>query len=74
MTRVRIPAGATQQSIFLGEWENKMEQLIILNFKIYAEATGKKALELAKICEEVANETGANIIVAPQTADLFREA
>ena len=46
--------------------------MVILNFKTYLESTGEKALKLAKISEEVANETGVNIAVAPQHADLLR--
>jgi len=46
--------------------------IVILNFKTYQESTGEKSLQLAKISEEVAQETGVNIIVAPQHADLFR--
>jgi len=47
---------------------------IILNFKTYEEATGDKALKLARICDEVAKETGADIrvIVIPQPADIYR--
>ncbi len=44
--------------------------IIILNFKCYSQAVGKKALELAKIAEEVSKEKGVNIAVCPQTADL----
>lgn len=46
--------------------------IVILNFKTYLESTGEKALELAKISEEVADEVGVNIVVAPQHADLLR--
>jgi len=46
--------------------------VVILNFKTYLESTGEKALKLAKFSEEVANETGINIIVVPQHADLLR--
>jgi len=48
----------------------KMDGLIVLNMKVYAEATGEKAMKLAKTCDEVASETGAQIIVCPQTTDL----
>lgn len=46
--------------------------MVILNFKTYLESTGEKAIKLAKISEEVANETGVNIAAAPQHADLLR--
>ncbi len=44
--------------------------VIVLNFKTYIEATGKNAIKLAKIAEEVHSETGVEIIVCPQHIDL----
>lgn len=44
--------------------------IIITNFKTYESATGDRALELAKIHEKVAKETGVNIGVAVQAVDL----
>jgi triosephosphate isomerase len=44
--------------------------IIIVNYKTYSEATGKKAVELSKIAEQVSRETGVNISVSPQLADL----
>ena len=41
-----------------------------MNFKTYIEATGKRAIELAKIAEEVSRQTGAAIVVAPQFTDI----
>ncbi|RLF05216.1 MAG: triose-phosphate isomerase, partial [Thermoprotei archaeon] len=46
--------------------------LIIINFKTYLEATGQRALDLAKKCEKVAQELGVNIAVAPQAIDIAR--
>ncbi|MFP3219642.1 MAG: triose-phosphate isomerase [Candidatus Marsarchaeota archaeon] len=43
---------------------------VYLNFKAYASATGKKAVELAKVAEEVSKETGYEVVVLPQHADL----
>ena len=48
--------------------------IIIVNFKTYLEATGRKAVELAKQAEKVSKETGAYIAVAPQFADIARVA
>ena len=45
-------------------------QLIIVNFKTYLEATGKKAVELAKKAEKVSLETKVSIGVAPQHTDM----
>jgi len=44
--------------------------VIILNFKAYRESSGERGLVLAKICEEVAMETGKSIVIAPQQIDL----
>ncbi|MEM2912139.1 MAG: triose-phosphate isomerase [Candidatus Bathyarchaeia archaeon] len=44
--------------------------LIIVNFKTYSEATGKKAVELAKKAEKVSLETKVSIGVAPQFTDI----
>lgn len=44
--------------------------MIITNFKTYESATGEAAMYLAKIHEEVAKETGADIRVAVQPVDL----
>jgi triosephosphate isomerase len=46
--------------------------IVIVNFKTYPEATGERALELAKIIEEVAVEGGVNAAVAPQHVDISR--
>lgn len=43
---------------------------LVINFKTYPTASGQKALELAKMCEKVAQETGVRIAVAPQAVDL----
>ena len=44
--------------------------LVIVNFKAYAEATGKNALKLAKMAENVAKESGIYVVVAPQFVDI----
>jgi triosephosphate isomerase len=44
--------------------------VIIVNYKTYSEATGKKAVKLSRIAEEVSLESGVNICVAPQVADI----
>ena len=46
--------------------------VVILNFKTYLESTGKNALDLAKISEKIANETGFNIAVSVQAPDIYR--
>jgi triosephosphate isomerase len=48
--------------------------MIIVNFKTYLESTGKRAVDLAKQAERASKETGANIIVVPQLADLAKVA
>jgi len=44
---------------------------VILNFKTYLESTGKNALKLAIASEMVAEETGVNMVVAPQSPDIY---
>lgn len=44
--------------------------IIIVNFKTYLEATGRRAVALAKQAEKVSEETDVHIVVAPQFADL----
>ena len=44
--------------------------LLVVNFKTYIEATGKRAIELARVAEEVSRETGVSIIVVPQFTDI----
>lgn len=43
-----------------------------MNFKTYVEASGDEAVSLAKICDDVARETGASIVVAPPMPDISR--
>jgi triosephosphate isomerase len=50
--------------------EKLQTPLIIVNFKTYSEATGKKAVELAKKAEKVSLETKVSIGVAPQHTDM----
>lgn len=45
--------------------------LILINFKAYAEASGKKGLQLAKVAEKLSKEYGVTIAVAPQLTDLL---
>lgn len=45
--------------------------MIVINFKTYSKATGEKGVSLARICEEVARETGVKIIIGVQSADIF---
>ncbi len=44
--------------------------MIIVNFKTYLEATGQRAVELAKQAERASKETGVYIAVAPQFTDI----
>jgi triosephosphate isomerase len=43
---------------------------IILNMKTYPESTGAAGMRLAAICQEVFEETGRSIAIAPQNCDL----
>lgn len=44
--------------------------LILVNFKTYLEATGKRAVKLAKKTEKVSRETQVQMAVAPQFTDI----
>jgi len=44
--------------------------IVLVNFKTYAEGTGKNALKLAELCEKVSFETKVCIGVAPQSVDI----
>lgn len=44
--------------------------LILVNFKTYLEATGIRAVRLAKKAEKASRETGVQICVAPQFTDI----
>ncbi len=44
--------------------------VILVNFKAYPEALGRKAVDLASRCAEVAEETGRSLAVAPSALDL----
>ena len=46
--------------------------LVIVNFKAYAQASGNNAVELAKICESVAEEYFVDVAVAVQPVDIAR--
>ncbi|MCK5302769.1 MAG: triose-phosphate isomerase, partial [Candidatus Thorarchaeota archaeon] len=46
--------------------------VVVVNFKTYPQATGEKAVALAKTCEKVSNESGVSMVVAPQTPDIHR--
>ncbi|KON34026.1 MAG: triosephosphate isomerase [miscellaneous Crenarchaeota group-6 archaeon AD8-1] len=46
------------------------EPLIIVNFKTYLESTGKNGLNLARQARKASKETGIQIVICPQLADL----
>ena len=48
-----------------------MKPILLINLKTYEEATGRNALELAKTCASLANESDkVEIIIAVQAADI----
>jgi len=44
--------------------------MIIVNFKAYEKATGKKAEKLSQLCIEASEETGEKVVSVPQHQDL----
>ena len=47
---------------------------ILLNYKTYLQGTGRGAVEIAKACKAVSEESGIEIAVAPQLPDIYRVA
>ncbi|MDH5401944.1 MAG: triose-phosphate isomerase [Candidatus Heimdallarchaeota archaeon] len=47
-----------------------VDSVLIINYKTYAEARGKKGLELSILADSVSKEYNAQIIVVPQIPDL----
>jgi len=45
---------------------------VVVNFKVYPQAMGASALNLARVCDDVAHEAGAEIIIAPPMTELSR--
>lgn len=45
--------------------------VIVVNVKTYEEATGRKAVELAKLMDNLAKETGASLAIAVQPTDIM---
>lgn len=44
--------------------------IVIVNFKAYPEVEGKRSLDLAEACQDVADETGVNIAVCPPVTEI----
>ena len=55
---------------FIIDEESFPSMIYIINYKTYGKGTGKEALRLSKVMEEVSRETGENIIGTPQPTDL----
>lgn len=51
--------------------DHEEKPIMIINFKTYPEATGRKALDLSRDLGDVQKETGIRVIVAPQTTDIY---
>ncbi|AKB34637.1 Triosephosphate isomerase [Methanosarcina siciliae C2J] len=47
---------------------------ILLNYKTYTQGTGQGAVEIARACRDVSEESGIEIAVAPQLPDIYRVA
>ncbi len=45
---------------------------IVVNFKAYSSAMGRRAVDIARAAERVHEETGVSVIVAPNAVDLVR--
>lgn len=47
-----------------------MRPLYVINFKTYRQGTGRNALKLAKVCDKVARQERARVIICVQAADI----
>lgn len=45
---------------------------IVLNVKTYIEATGEKAVDIARIMDKISNETGVSMAICVQATDIYR--
>jgi triosephosphate isomerase len=45
--------------------------VIVVNYKVYPESIGPAAMELSKLCDALAREKGASLVVCPPVSDLF---
>ncbi len=45
--------------------------VIIVNYKVYSESIGPAAMELSKLCDALAREKSASLVVCPPVSDLF---
>ena len=45
--------------------------VIVLNVKTYAEATGDKAIQIARLMDKIGDETGASMSIAVQDTDIM---
>jgi triosephosphate isomerase len=48
--------------------------VIVVNYKVYNESVAEQGLDLSKLCDEVAKQTGASIVVCPPSTELFSAA
>ncbi len=53
-----------------GIWMNR--PLIVINCKVYREGTGRRADQIAQSAQDVADESGVTIAIAPTFTDLYR--
>ncbi len=53
---------------------HSMEYTIMVNFKMYREASGARAVELARHLQRAQEETGIKFVAIPSTLDLLRVA
>ena len=50
------------------------DPLVLINYKTYLEATGKKSVELSRTIEKIGRDIGVNVAVAPQFCDIVHVA
>lgn len=45
--------------------------VIIINYKVYPESIGQPAMELSRLCDGLARQSGKSIVICPPVTDLF---
>jgi len=45
--------------------------VMVINLKVYVESMGPPAMELSRLCDEIARKTNSSIVVCPPVSDLF---
>lgn len=45
--------------------------VMVINYKTYPESVGPAAMELSRLCDELARKSGASLVICPPVSELF---